>query len=135
MSAMSNGLVLVDTSVWVRVLRGDLADPGVTGEVAKALQDSRAALCDPVWVELYRGVRGRKDLARLEGMRRLCQWLEFDADCWRLAAETARACREHGRPVPLGDILVFACARRHGAALLERDRHFAEIAAVADSRA
>jgi hypothetical protein len=29
--------------------------------------------------------------------------------------------------VPFGDVLVFACATRHGVELLERDRHFAMI--------
>jgi hypothetical protein len=32
--------------------------------------------------------------------------------------------------VPFSDVLVFACATRHGVELLERDRHFGMIAKV-----
>jgi len=60
--------------------------------------------------------------------RKLSVWLEFDAACWQQAAKTARACLRSGVNVPFGDVLVDACARRHGVELLEKDRHFAMIA-------
>ncbi len=44
------------------------------------------------------------------------------------AAKNSRACLRAGINVPFGDILVDACARRYGAGLLERDKHFGMIA-------
>jgi Arc/MetJ family transcription regulator len=64
---------------------------------------------------------------RLVESKKACAWLAFDEACWTEAAATARACLRAGVKVPLGDVLVYACATRHGVELLERDRHFAMI--------
>ena len=87
--------VLVDSSAWVEVLRNRAA-PALRQSVEAALHEGRAALTAPVWVELYRGVRGKRELQQLDSLRKLCQWLDFDDDCWELAAQTARQCREGG---------------------------------------
>jgi predicted nucleic acid-binding protein len=120
-------LVLIDTSAWIDVLR-DGGDAAVRGAVTSALSENRAAMAAPVWVELYGGVRGKKELEQLAALRRLCHWLDIDDECWNRAAETARACREKGVTVPLGDVLVFGCAQRHGIGILEKDKHFVMIA-------
>ena len=122
--------VLVDSSAWVEVLRNRAA-PALRQSVEAALHEGRAALTAPVWVELYRGVRGKRELQQLDSLRRLCQWLDFDDDCWELAAQTARQCREAGATVPLGDVLVFACARKHDVEIIEHDQHFAQIGKAA----
>jgi hypothetical protein len=54
-----SALVLVDTSAWV-VLRNRAA-PALRQSVEAALHDGSAALTAPVWVELYRGVRGKRE--------------------------------------------------------------------------
>ena len=124
--------VVVDSSACVEVLRNRAA-PALRKSVEAALHEGRAALTGPVWVELYRGVRGKRERQQLDSLRRLCQWLEFDDDCWELAAQTARQCRERGATVPLGDVLLFACAGRHGVEIIEHDQHFAQIAKAAKS--
>ena len=118
--------VLIDSSAWIDVLR-DRSEGKLSETVRKALYAGRAALAPPVWLELYRGVRGKRELARLESLRRLCSWLDFDEICWEIAAQIARHCRERGAAVPLGDILVYACAQRHRVELVEKDQHFALI--------
>ena len=120
-------LVLIDTSVWVEVLRGSGAT-ALKGEVESALNESRAAMTAPVWVELYRGVRGKKELEQLASLRRLCHWLAVDDETWEKTATTMRLCREKGVAVPMSDVLIFSCAQRFGVALLEKDNHFGLIA-------
>ena len=124
--------VLVDSSAWVEVLR-NRASSALRQSVEAALHEGRAALTAPVWVELYRGVRGKRELQQLTSLRSLCRWLDFDDDCWELAAQAARRCREQGATVPLGDVLVFACAQRHDVDIIEHDQHFAQIAKAAKS--
>ena len=119
--------ILVDSSAWVEVLRNRAA-PALRQGVEEALHEGRAALTAPVWVELYRGVRGKRELQQLNSLRSLCRWLDFDDDCWELAAQTARQCREQGAAVPLGDVLVFACGQRHAVEIIEHDQHFTQIA-------
>ena len=122
--------VLIDSSAWIEVLR-NRADSGLRKVVEAALHEGRAALTAPVWVELYRGVRGKREMSQLEALRRLCHWLNFDAPCWEIAATVARDCRERGITVPLGDVLVFACARHHRVEIVEKDRHFTLIGKAA----
>ena len=121
--------VLIDTSAWIEALRSG-GDDSLRDAVAVALNDDRAAMAAPVWLELYGGVKGKKELERLTSLRRLCRWLDVDAESWELAAEILRACREEGVTVPLGDVLVFACARRHKVQILEKDKHFGLMAKV-----
>jgi predicted nucleic acid-binding protein len=119
-------LVLVDSSAWVEVLRNG-GNPGMIARVEGLISSGFAAMTEPVWMELYQGIRNKREEARLEMTRSLCVWLEFDAACWQEAARTARTCLRSGVNVPFGDVLVHACACRHGVELLEKDRHFAMI--------
>lgn len=119
-------LVLVDSSAWIEATRRG-GDTEVAAELGELLLSGRAALTEPVWLELYQGIRGKREEARLAESKESCAWLEFDKACWAEAATTARACLRAGVNVPLGDVLVHACATRHGVELLERDRHFAMI--------
>ncbi|MEX2381686.1 MAG: hypothetical protein WD490_04835 [Opitutales bacterium] len=54
-------------------------DPGVVKRVEELISSGLAAMTEPVWVELYQGIRGKREEARLEMTRSLCEWLEFDA--------------------------------------------------------
>lgn len=119
-------LVLIDSSAWVEVSR-KTGDEALKAEVASLLQSACAAMSWPVWVELHQGAKGRREEENLQGWREVSHWLDYDDACWTEAATTARKCLRSGVNVPFGDILVFACAARHGVDLLERDRHFAMI--------
>lgn len=121
--------VLIDSSVWVEASRQG-GDEFVKAQIAGLLASGHAAMTWPVWVELHQGARSRREDENIKGWREVSQWLAFDDACWLEAAVTARACLRSGVNVPFGDILVFACARRYGVPLLERDRHFAMIAKV-----
>lgn len=120
------GSVLIDSSAWISISRG--GDPEIQLKAQTLLAEGRAAMCWPVWVELFQGARGKREETNLRAWREYCVWLEFDARCWETAAESSRACLRAGVNVPFGDILADACARRYGAGLLERDKHFAMIA-------
>lgn len=118
--------VLVDSSVWIESTRKG-GDPVIAAELGVLLLSGRAAMTEPVWLEIYQGIRGKKEQERLEESKRSCVWLAFDKSCWVEAAATARACLRAGVNVPFGDVLVHSCAVRYGAELMERDRHFAMI--------
>ncbi len=114
--------MLIDTSVWIEVLRDGSVE--FVPVVEQLLHDHRAAMCEPVWLELYRGVRGKREIRQLEELKRLCRWFTFDDRCWSLAADVALNCRKKGHNIPLGDVLIFACAKRYNAPVLETDKHF-----------
>lgn len=121
--SVKTGFLLVDSSAWIDVLRNQASTP-LRKAVEIALHEQRAAMTEPVWLELYRGVKGKRELEQLQELRELCHWLTFDEGCWQTASEISRKCRERGVAVPLGDVLIFACSQRHSAELLEADKHF-----------
>ncbi len=123
---MMEDLVLIDSSAWISATRHG-GDPEVAAEIGSLLQTGRAAMTAPVWVELYQGIRSKREEARLAESRRACIWLDFDETCWTEAATCARACLRVGINVPFGDILIHACATRHQVELLECDGHFTMI--------
>jgi predicted nucleic acid-binding protein len=120
---------LIDSSAWVEAGRSG-GDHEIAARLADLISKGLAAMTEPVWMELYQGIRGKREEARLEMTRSLCVWLEFDAECWQEAARIVRICLRAGVNVPFGDVLISACARRYGVELLERDRHFTMIAKV-----
>ena len=115
--------VLIDSSAWIPLLR-NRSEKHLHAETEALLSENRAAMTDPNWFELYRGVRGRSEERHLENLRDLCRWLEFDPNCWSQAAICGRACLRAGVNVPTGDLLVFGCKCHYEVDLLHRDRHF-----------
>ena len=121
-------IVLVDSSVWIDFLR---QPQGNMPALEAAIRSGRAAICPVVWVELWSGVRGKAEESALKEMRGLCLSLEVDAMTWQRAADLSRAALRHGLNCPLADVLMVACARRHGAELLYRDKHIDQLLALA----
>jgi len=121
-----SSIILIDSSVWVEVSRKS-GDESLKAELAALLRAGRTAMTWPVWVELHQGAKGKREEENLMGWREVSRWLDFDDVCWVEAAKIARACLRAGINVPFGDVLVLACATRHGVELLERDRHSAMI--------
>ena len=113
-------IVLVDSSVWIdflRPMRSDLSD------LESVIREGRAAICPVIWLELWRGTRSKAEEAALNEMRRLSLSLEVDHETWTQAAGLSRVALQNGLNCPLADVLIVACARRHGVKLMHRDKH------------
>ncbi len=126
------GMVLVDSSAWIEASRAG-GDSKTKAHLENLIHTGHTAMCEPVWLELYQGARGKREELQLEHWRSLSVWVDFDAACWKEAAKNGRLCQRAGVNVPFGDLLVDACARRYQIGLLERDRHFAMIAKVLET--
>mgnify|MGYP000255572803 FL=1 len=118
---------LIDSSAWIAVLRPK-GEQALRPEVEQLLAGNNAAITAPIWCELYRGIRGKREEAQLHNLRSLCHWLDFDATCWELTAEHGRTCQRKGVNVPTSDLLIHCCAERYKTKLLHRDKHFELIA-------
>jgi predicted nucleic acid-binding protein len=120
---------LIDTSSWIEQLRRG-GDPAVRERVEALLAAGEAAWCPIVRLELWNGARGSRERTVLTAMEREIPSLEIGPAVWDEAAALARSARERGVTVPATDLLVAACARRHGVALEHSDSHFALIASL-----
>jgi len=122
-------VVLVDTSIWIEVLRrGDGLD------LESLVDFDEVVVCPAVVQEVLQGVRdatahavAREAMLALpivESPTPLAVYLE--------AAELFRAARRAGFTARSGvDCLIAACAARHSLAVLHRDRDFDALARVA----
>lgn len=123
-------LVLIDTSAWIEAIRSG-GDPDTALAVRRAVSAERAAVCDIVLVELWNGARSGTDQRTIREIESTIDRLPISDQVWSDAAALARAARAKGVSVPTPDLVVAACARRHGAGLLHRDAHFDALAKLA----
>ena len=120
---------LVDTSAWIEVLRRD-GDRNIRASVVQATLEKKAAICDMVLLELWAGASGSHERAVIAQMSTDLERLRIDDEVWKRAHTLAQTCRAAGVKVPAPDVLIAACADHHGVEVLERDAHFAKIAAA-----
>lgn len=119
--------ILIDASAWIDFLReGAEKHPDVT----RAFESGQAVLCPVTWAELWSGARGKREESVLSDIRDASGWLEIDAVVWDQATNLLRQAISHGLVCPLADVLMVACAQRHGAELLHRDKHIKMLMAI-----
>ena len=122
-------MILVDTSSWIHMLRPD-GDRNVRTRVETALTTGQACWCPLVQLELWNGARGRRERGVLRDFARTLPELPIDDEVWAAAHALARETRASGVTVPATDIVIAACARRHGAALETADSDFELLGAI-----
>lgn len=119
--------ILIDSSVWIPFLRGRAELPD---EVVKAMTEGRARLCHIVWLEIYRGARGKREEKLVEDISEFTPNLPMDDETFSLTAKLGRAAIRSGINCPLADVMVVACAQRHGATLIYDDKHMDALLAL-----
>jgi hypothetical protein len=120
---------LIDTSAWIHALRTD-GDAAVASRVRTLLDAGEAAWCPMVQLELWNGARGDHERRVIKEMQNDLIELEIDESVWAIAYALAQSARRAGKTIPATDILIAACARRHGVELEHADRHFTVLAAL-----
>jgi predicted nucleic acid-binding protein len=122
-------VILVDSSSWIHFLRPS-GDPVVRARVADALTTGEACWCALVRLELWNGASGDRDRRILRDFEAVLPELPIDDEVWTAAYELARCARAAGVSVPATDVLIMACARRHGAELETADSDLERLTAV-----
>jgi hypothetical protein len=122
-------MILVDTSVWIDVLKDK------TGEMVRAFRD-RIGVEDIVFsgfiqLELLQGAKDELEWSRLDEYLATQYYLEAVEVTWRNAARIYFDLRGSGITVrsPI-DCCIACVAMEAGALLLHRDRDFENIAAI-----
>ena len=122
-------MILVDSSSWIHFLRPN-GDPKERSRVEAALTSGEACWCPLVRLELWNGAAGDRDRKSLRDFEDVLLEIAIDDDVWASAYELARRARSAGVSAPATDILIAACARRHGADLETADSDFERLAAL-----
>ncbi|MCX7014966.1 MAG: PIN domain-containing protein [Candidatus Sumerlaeota bacterium] len=121
---------LIDTSAWIHALRSD-GDHQVALRVRRMLDAGEAAWCPMVELELWNGARGTHEKRVLSEMHIVLVNLDVDGPVWAMAQSLARSARGRGLTIPATDILIAACARRHGVEIEHADSHFDVLSGIA----
>lgn len=119
-------LTLADSSVWIEFLR----DTGslVCNRVDDLL-DGDIAICDPIRMELFAGVRDESDLSDLHRFLARTTPIPMRSSDYDDAATLYRRCRRQGETIrKLLDCLIAAVAIRAGIPVLHNDRDFDALA-------
>ena len=122
-------MILIDTSVWVDLLRGNGRGP----ELAAMLR-SRVALAatEPILMELLAGTRNENEYASVRRLGTSVGWIPIDpATDFDSSAQIYGHCRRNGiTPRGLLDTLIAAIALRTECQLMTSDRDFSEMATL-----
>ena len=127
-----NGL-LPDTSVWILFLRRP-EDPSVKKALTQGLVEGRVHRSPLVLAELIQGARSDREAALLKTNLLALPAAPSGTDVWLRAGELGQKLRRKGLTVPLTDLAIAASAEHGGLELWHADRHYEQIALVADLR-
>ena len=125
-------MVLVDSSVWIDLLRGRETAP--TAALRELISNHEAALAPVIYQEILQGAASRE---RLNKLRRYFGTLPFllprhPVETYAAAAGLYVSCRQQGvTPRSPHDCLVARIAVEHDAALLHDDRDYESLAQAA----
>ena len=99
-------------------------DPAVRSRVEAALIAGQACWCPLVQLELWNGARGQQERKALRDFARTLPELPIDEGVWQAAYDLSRRVQCWGATVPATDVVIVACARYHGVALVSADTDF-----------
>ncbi len=119
-------MVLIDTSSWIHFLRPN-GDAQARRRVEAILVAGDACWCPVVRLELWNGAGGSQEKKVLRDMESQLPSLVIDGEVWNLACDLARKARAQGVSIPATDLLIAACARRHGMKLEHSDSDFVQL--------
>ena len=123
---MSERLVLVDSSAWIRYL----SDRGsaYAHSIGKLLADHRVAINPVIRVEVLTGAKDESQYAQLEDAFGGLHALDLTDSIWRRAERLRFELRRAGHWVPVPDTIIACCSIVYNCELLHADRHFDRIA-------
>ncbi len=127
---MSPGPSLVDSSVWLPMLRTrHPVGAKLRARVSQIQASGQAATTEPVMLELLRSARDIADYQQLAAVLGGLTLLPVTPDRWQEAAHLGLTLRrQHGITAASTDLLIAAVAMAHGATLVHRDGDFDLIA-------
>jgi len=117
-------MILVDTSIWISLFRGELPPP-------EPDRMETLLICPPVLQEVMQGIATEAAAQRIERDLRALRCLAdpLGADLYLEAASLYRLCRRKGAAIrSANDALIAAIALRYRVPVWHRDRDFDQIA-------
>jgi len=121
--------VLLDSSILIPALRAG-GGKVEKQQVTALLASGRAALTESILFELWRGAKPGLEQDGVRQLARDLPVLQTTPAVWEKCFDLARRCRSKGFLIPMGDLLVAACAWEYRVVVEQGDTHFEQIQSV-----
>lgn len=119
--------MLIDSSAWIDFF--NLEESRIAEEVQTLIEEDRAVITGPVFVEVAIGVGSEKELGRWRDTYSDLRKVEADEAAWLKTAENGYRLRRKGIAVPAIDLLLATLAKAKGLSILHSgDKHFPMLA-------
>lgn len=119
---MSSERFLIDTTVWVKFLRG--LDASLKERLGILLSEERAFTSEIIIAEILRGAKSDREYDMLYQDFLALPQLVIDHNVWETAWKTAYKLRRNGINIPMADVIISATAMYYNYALMHSDKHF-----------
>ena len=119
--------VIADTCVWIDFFR---SKSEISNHIRRLISDNQIVSTGVIVSELLQGVRGKKEAEVIIEIFNTLDYVEMTKDLWIEAGNIAAKLRSKGKTIPLSDISIACCAKKHGYKILTFDRHFQDIPEV-----
>lgn len=129
---MSRDRLLVDTTVWVKYLRG--TEDALKDKLAPFVLGDSAHVCEIIVMELLRGAKSEKEYSTLLDDFCALPQLEITRAVWERAWHHAYLLRRKGINAPMADVLIASVAVHYGCVLAHSDKHFGMMAGTVGLR-
>lgn len=121
MRTKNNPKVIADTCIWVEFFR-------TKSETSNCLRDLIAnnlvAGVGIIIAELLQGIKTHREHEIVLDVFNVIEYLEITKDVWIEAGMLSRRLRSQGKTIPLSDITIACCAKKHQYQVFTIDNHF-----------
>ena len=119
-------MVIIDTSIWVDVLRG--GDSSSQIEVERLIRERQAATVGIIYAEVLRGARDDDEIASLlRYLDNSSSFIDSRKSTLTLAGRLLSDLDRKGTSIPLPDAVIAAHALEGKHAIFTRDEHFRRV--------
>ena len=121
MKTENNPKVIADTCVWIEFFR-------TKSETSNRLRDliahSSVVGIGIIIAELLQGITVNKERKIIIDIFNTIEYLEVTKDIWIEAGILSKKLRSLGKIIPLSDIIIACCAKKHQCQIFTIDQHF-----------
>ena len=121
---------LVDTTVWVKYLRG--LDVSIKNRIGSLVLEERVFTSEMIIMEILRGAKSDKEYNMLYQDFLALPQLTIDHNVWKKVWKDAYKLRKGGINIPMADMIISAVAVYYKCTLMHSDAHFNLLAKHSD---
>lgn len=128
MKTKNNTKVIVDTCIWIEYFRTKSV---ISNRLRDLISNNLVAGVGIIIAELLQGIKTKKEHEIITDIFDTIEDLEITREIWIESGILARELRSHGKTIPLSDIIIACCARKHRYQIFTIDKHFQMIPDIA----